>query len=334
MRHGAAHDSAQDDDACATDGRTSRRQGCCSVEDASDARLVAAMLDVPLYVLNFESDFGRIIDNFVDEYNAGRTPNPCIRCNTWLKFGRLADHARSIDADFVATGHHARIEHGPGGSRLRRGVDEKKDQSYVLFATPRAMLPRMLLPVGRHTKQAIRRIASDLGLAVSDKPDSQEICFVPDNDYMGLVRRRAGSAVRPGPIVDRTGHTVGEHPGHQHFTIGQRRGLSLSLGHPIYVIDKDAATNTVTVGTAAETGANGLVATETNWLRPVPDHGPFDCSAQIRANSRPRPASARVQADRLEVRFAEAQTAVSPGQAVVCYDGDEVIGGGWIERAD
>ena len=245
-------------------------QGCCSVADACDARHVAAILDVPLYVLNFKRDFGRVIDYFVDEYNRGRTPNPCIRCNDWLKFGRLSDYARSIDADFVATGHYARVEH-TGGSRLLRGIDDDKDQSYVLFGTPRDTLSSMLLPVGHHRKQEIRTIARQAGLPVHDKPDSQEICFVPDNDYIRLVKKRTPQEVTAGRIVDRSGRELGQHEGHQNYTIGQRRGLSVSLGHPIYVVEKDAEANVVTVGDVKETFASGLIANQTNWLVNAPE---------------------------------------------------------------
>ena len=228
-------------------------QGCCSLNDASDARLVAAMLDVPFYVLNFKKDFGRVIDYFVSEYNAGRTPNPCVRCNDWLKFGRMAAYARSIDADFIASGHYARIVHAPHRTTLMRGRDRRKDQSYVLFGVGRDELHRMLLPIGDLEKDAVRQVAEQRGLPVFDKPDSQEICFVPDNDYARLVRRRTPQQVRPGAIVDEAGRVLGEHDGHQHFTIGQRRGLSVSLGHPIYVTHIDAQANTVTVGDRSRT---------------------------------------------------------------------------------
>jgi len=307
-------------------------QGCCSVADACDARHVAAILDVPLYVLNFKREFGRVIDYFVDEYNRGRTPNPCIRCNNWLKFGRLAEYARSIDANYVATGHYARVDHTQG-NRLLRGVDHAKDQSYVLFGTPRRMLSQMLLPVGHHQKPEIRRIAEQAGLPVHDKPDSQEICFVPDNDYMRLVRRRSPDHVSEGDIVDRQGRLLGRHDGHQRYTIGQRRGLSLSLGHPLYVLDKDASTNVVTVGAAEEIFSTALVASQTNWLVDPPTEKFLPCQVKIRSNGQPMPAEVRAAEDRLEVRFPQPQKAVSPGQAVVCYDGDRILGGGWIDSA-
>ena len=242
-------------------------QGCCSINDAADARLVAAKLDIPFYVCNFKKDFGRIIDYFVGEYNDGRTPNPCVRCNDWLKFGKLHDYAKQIDADFVASGHYARIDGSNGTLRLLRGLDHDKDQSYVLFGAPRNRLAEMLFPIGGFRKLQVREMACEMGLPVFDKPDSQEICFVPDNDYAGLVRRRSPDQVSPGRIIDTSGKILGEHEGHQLFTIGQRRGIGVALGHPIYVVNKDAATNTVTVGEKKDLQATGCFATEANWLR-------------------------------------------------------------------
>jgi tRNA-uridine 2-sulfurtransferase len=310
-------------------------QGCCSVNDASDARLVAAMLGVPFYVLNFKRDFGRIIDYFVGEYNAGRTPNPCVRCNDWLKFGKLHDYARSIDADFIASGHYARIEHGADGhAQLLRGLDTSKDQSYVLFGSPRDRLDRMLLPIGDMDKADVRQRARDMCLGVGDKPDSQEICFVPDNDYAKLVERRSPDTVRPGDIVDKDGKVVGQHPGHQHFTIGQRRGVGVALGYPIYVTSLNPQDNTVTVGGKKDLLATGLTASQTNWLI---DDVPSDwraCGVKVRYNSEPTPGQVRSTGpDTLDVRFDQPVSAVTPGQAVVCYDGDRVLGGGWIDRA-
>jgi len=315
-------------------------QGCCSINDAADARLVAAKLDIPFYVSNFKKDFGRIIDYFVGEYNDGRTPNPCVRCNDWLKFGKLHDYARQIDADFVASGHYARIDGTNGELRLLRGLDHNKDQSYVLFGAPRSRLSEMLLPVGGYHKTQVREMAREMGLPVFDKPDSQEICFVPDNDYAGLVRRRAPDRVSPGRIIDTSGKTLGEHEGHQHYTIGQRRGIGVALGHPIYVVNKDAATNTVTVGEKKDLQASGCVATETNWLLDEPTHHDWiSCTTKIRYNATPVPARVRftdsdIPTDgSIEVQFDEPQFAVAPGQAVVCYHDDAVICGGWIQRA-
>ncbi len=314
-------------------------QGCCSINDAADARRVAARLGIPFYVCNFKKDFGRIIDYFVEEYNAGRTPNPCVRCNDWLKFGKLHEYARQIGAEKVASGHYARIERIGGSLRLLRGLDHSKDQSYVLFGTPQHRLNEMLLPIGSLEKSAVRALAADLGLPVFDKPDSQEICFVPDNDYAGLVRRRTPGEVHEGAILDQEGREIGRHPGHQHFTIGQRRGIGIAASVPLYVLNRDAKANTITVGPRERLSASGCVATEVNWLSP--EHPPSDrwqpCLAKIRYNAEPVPAHFRGSADGgLEVAFEEPQPAVAPGQAVVCYEaagGEAVLGGGWIDRA-
>ena len=320
-------------------------QGCCSINDAADARLVAAKLGIPFYVCNFKKDFGRIIDYFVAEYNAGRTPNPCVRCNDWLKFGKLHEYARSIDADFVASGHYARIERrgwgggdGAGWPRLLRGVDRDKDQSYVLFGASRARLSEMLLPVGGLRKPEVRCLAREFDLPVFDKPDSQEICFVPDNDYAGLVQRRTPEKVAAGAILDSEGREIGRHPGHQHFTIGQRRGVGVALGHPVYVVDRDPTANTITVGPRELLAATGCRAAEANWLIDPPAEGEWlACRAKVRYNAEPVPARVRATPDGdLEVAFDEPQFAIAPGQAVVCYDaaeGDAVLGGGWIVSA-
>ncbi|MFO0962345.1 MAG: tRNA 2-thiouridine(34) synthase MnmA [Phycisphaerales bacterium] len=314
-------------------------QGCCSINDAADARLVAARLDVPFYVVNFKKDFGRIVDYFVAEYNAGRTPNPCVRCNDWLKFGRLHEYARQIEADFVASGHYAQVvPDGTGGHALLRGVDHGKDQSYVLFGARRESLARMLLPIGGLRKAQVRELARGLALPVFDKPDSQEICFVPDDDYAALVARRAPESVRPGPIVDLEGRVVGEHPGHQHFTVGQRRGVRVAMGLPIFVVRKEAQSNTVVVGPREALLRAGCIARECNWLD-APTQEWRGCMAKIRYNAPPVPAQVRALAaqddgqPRLEVRFEQLQEAVAPGQAVVCYAGERVVCGGWIDAA-
>lgn len=307
-------------------------QGCCSINDAKDAQLVAAKLGISFYVLNFKRDFGRVIDYFTAEYNAGRTPNPCVRCNDWLKFGKLDDYARSIDASAVATGHYARVETIDGRPALLRGVDRAKDQSYVLFGSPLEHLGRMMLPIGGFVKPQIRQLARELDLPVFDKPDSQEICFVPDMDYAGMLKKRTPEAFAPGNILDEQGNEVGRHQGHQHFTIGQRRGVGVALGYPIYVVDKNPATNTVTIGPRESLAAAGLLADQVNWLIDPPTAGPIRCQAKIRYNSLPVPAQVHATgADELSVRFDEPQFAVAPGQAVVCYSGDRLLGGGWIK---
>ena len=320
------------------------KQGCCSVNDAADARLVAAVLDIPFYVVNFRKDFGRIMDYFVDEYNAGRTPNPCVRCNDWLKFGKLHAYAQSIDADYVATGHYARTDlSDPANPRLLRGIDNAKDQSYVLFGSPRDQLAHMLLPIGHLEKSVTRQIAESHDLPVFNKPDSQEICFVPDNDYAKLVERRTDGGFSQGKIVDTAGNEVGQHEGHQHFTLGQRRGIGVALGYPIYVVDKDPQGNTITVGQKEDLMSIGCTANQTNWLVDPPTSWAA-CQAKIRYNSEPVPAEVRSYLDErgedaLEVRFTDPVEAVTPGQAVVCYgkSGSEleqtVLGGGWINDA-
>jgi tRNA-specific 2-thiouridylase len=325
-------------------------QGCCSVSDAADARQVAAQLGIPFYVANFKKDFGRIMDYFASEYAAGRTPNPCVRCNDWLKFGKLHEYARQIGATHVASGHYARIGRGPDGApRLLRGLDAGKDQSYVLFGMPPERVERVLLPIGEMRKSEVRALAQQLGLPVFNKPDSQEICFVPDNDYAGFIDRRLGAgAPGAGEIVDQSGHKVGQHEGHHRFTIGQRRGVGVALGHPIFVVDKDPATNRVTIGPREALLSASCVAGEANWLIEPPAQW-RDVWAKHRSNSEAVRGQARALADdagatapthsgrtgRLDVRFAQAQEAVTPGQAIVLYDANEpdwLLGGGWIER--
>jgi tRNA-specific 2-thiouridylase len=341
MRLGSSDEPSLDlrpaDGACDTNRRSIRR-GCCSVGDAADARLVAAELGIPLYVCNFRRDFDRVIGYFVDEYARGRTPNPCVRCNDWLKFGRLREVGNQLGARLVASGHYARIMQG----RLRRAVDTAKDQSYVLFGMPREHLAETIFPIGTMQKNEVRDFAQRLGLPVFDKPDSQEICFVPDNDYAGLVERRRPELAVTGAVLDSRGNVLARHAGQHRYTIGQRRGLPLALGRPLYVVEKDAHTNTVVVA-----GREGLLveaceASEANWLIDPPGET-LRCTVQYRAHAHPVGARVRMLADdtepgpsgrpgRFEVTFDEAQQAVAPGQAIVLYEGDTVLAGGWITR--
>lgn len=357
---GETLDAVSRDDACRIEeaGPTSRlagggvkvgHQGCCSINDAADARQVAAELGIPFYVVNFKRDFGRVISYFVDEYVRGRTPNPCVRCNDWLKFGKLHEYAVQIGATSVASGHYARIDRTRGQTRLLRGIDHSKDQSYVLFGAPRERLGSMLLPIGDMEKARVRELARELGLPVFDKPDSQEICFVPDNDYAGLVERVAPEQSRPGPVVDQRGHVVGTHHGQHRFTIGQRRGVGLALGAPAYVLERDAATNTVRIGPPEALAVTSVVASEANWLIEPPTIGDDrPCLVRYRSNGAATSACVRPlrsdecvptpsgRAGTFEVLFDEPQRAVAPGQAVVLYDSDDpnwVIGGGWITSA-
>ena len=312
----------------------SRKQGCCSVTDAGDARRVADGLDVPFYAVDFQDDFGRIQDYFVAEYVAGRTPNPCVMCNNWLKFGKLLDYADGVGADFVATGHYARLLplDGPAAPpAMMRGVDDGKDQTYVLFGIDRAVLSRVLFPIGEYRKDQIRELARETGLRTADKPDSQEICFVPDNDYAAFIRRRLGERDLSGEFVTTDGTVVGRHSGIEQFTIGQRKGIGLAFGDPRYVVRIEAETKRVVIGTADELLRDELTANRTNWLIDPPTT-PRACSVKIRYASKPAPATVTaLPDDRLHVKLHEPRGGVAPGQAVVCYDGDRVLGGGWIE---
>lgn len=329
MRHGI---TAEEACAVPAEGK-GHKQGCCSAADAADARRVAERLEIPFYALNFEEDFGQIIDYFVDEYTAGRTPNPCVVCNTWLKFGRLFDYADSIGAQAVATGHYARLvpQADTDIPALCQGLDPGKDQAYVLFGIDRRLLPRMMFPVGDHRKDEIRRIATELGLRVADKRDSQEICFVPDQDHARLVRERRGTLDTSGEIVTTDGTVVGQHDGLERFTIGQRKGLRIAFGEPRYVVRLEPATRRVVVGTYQELARRELTAAKANWLIEAPT-GSLSCQVKIRYRSRPVEATVEPLAgSRFRVEFVEPCHGVAPGQAAVCYQGDRVLGGGWIE---
>lgn len=333
MRSGAVEETA-----CRMDGNLlpivgeSHKQGCCGASDAADARRVADHLDIPFHALNFQDSFGRIKDYFADEYLAGRTPNPCVMCNNWLKFGKLWDFAKQVGADHIASGHYARTAPiGDAGEyALLRGVDPNKDQSYVLFGVERELLPKILFPVGGFDKPAIRALAARAGLArVAGKPDSQEICFVPDQDYAGFLRRYRGEFSTAGNIVDTSGKVWGTHDGYEQFTIGQRKGLNLAFGTPRYVVRIDAETHEVVIGTREELACAGLIADRLNWLVDAPT-GPLRCRAKIRYLHGGVEAWARPEGDKLIVDFDEPQSGVAPGQACVLYDGDRVLGGGWI----
>lgn len=311
---------------------------CCTLDDLHDARRVAVGLGIPHYIVNFERQFDeRVVSPFVADYAAARTPIPCIRCNSDLKFSSLLDRARGLDADYVATGHYARVEHSSQDGRagepayiLRRASDRSKDQSYFLFSLTQAQLARARFPLGELSKDDVRRYAREQALTVADKPDSHEICFVPDGDYAAFVEQRA-PALRSGPVADSTGRVLGHHSGVHRYTVGQRRGLGLASSVPLYVTALNAQTRTVTVGTRDALERSTLTASDVNWIesRPEPGH---PITAQIR--HRHPEAAARVwplDGDRLRLHFDAPQTAIAPGQAVVLYDGDVVLGGGWID---
>lgn len=308
----------------------SHKQGCCSASDAADARRVADSLDIPFHALNFQDEFGRIKDYFADEYLAGRTPNPCVMCNIWLKFGRLWEFAEQIGADRIATGHYAQIRSLDGAPGLFRGRDPGKDQSYVLFGIERDLLDRVLFPVGDRTKSEIRDLAAEAGIQTASKPDSQEICFIPDNDYASFVERRRGRLETAGELVDTAGNVVGHHGGYERFTIGQRKGLGVAFGAPRFVTRIEPETRRVVIGEKQDLGRITLAADRANWLAvDLPQE--FACTGQIRYQH--RPAHCRVRrdgTDAFSVTFDEPQYGVAPGQAVVLYEGDRVLGGGWI----
>jgi len=331
MRHGISSEAA-----CGAEGRRSagarRRQGCCSAADAADARRVADALHIPFYVLNFQDQFEQIIDYFVAEYRAGRTPNPCVVCNMWLKFGKLFEYADSVGAAWVATGHYARLlpVEGEGVPALVRACDPAKDQSYVLFGIERELLGRLRFPVGGYRKGEIRALASRMGLPVADKKDSQEICFVPDQDHARLVCQRAGPDAK-GEIITTAGRRVGYHSGLEHFTVGQRKGLGVALGKRQYVVRIEPDTRRVVVGSWEELARQELTAARANWLVEPPKRS-FRAEVKIRYRSPAFPGWVEPLAeDRFRVRFDQPCHGVAPGQAAVVYAGPRVLGGGWIE---
>lgn len=313
---------------------------CCSLDDLYDARRVAQSIGIPHYILNFEREFNeQVVANFVQEYAAGRTPIPCARCNSDLKFATLAERAAGFGAESIATGHYARteVDATTGKVLLKRGVDTSKDQAYFLFSLTQEQLARARFPVGDVSKDVVREYARRFNLAVADKPDSQEICFVPDDDYASFVTKHAPGAAVAGPIVDQEGRTIGSHDGIHRFTVGQRKGLGLSSspdGTPRYVLALRPADNQVVVGPKVALERTTLTASGVNWILGRPD-GPLRVTAQIRHRHHPAPGVVRALdaagASRAELHFDTPQVAITPGQAVVFYDGDIVLGGGWIE---
>lgn len=311
---------------------------CCSLDSINDARRVCQQLGVPHYVLNLESAFGRdVVDNFVDEYARGRTPIPCVRCNTFTKFRDLVKKADAIDAQYVATGHYARVMAGA----LHRGVDHSKDQSYFLWGIDRAVLSRMMLPVGSQTKAQTRAVAHALGLEViAEKVESQDICFVPDGDHTRIIRRKLGDdapALSVGPFMLSNGQVIGEHDGYARFTIGQRRGVPGGFREPMFVVAIRPADRAVVIGSREELLGRGLVVREVNWLADA-GRRVSDVGRQLQVQVRHRAAAVAaeiIRADNEEIEFAldEPVAAITPGQSAVFYDSERVLGGGIIEAA-
>ncbi len=307
---------------------------CCSLDDLHDARRVASTLGFPHYILNFEQQFREtVIANFVSEYASGRTPIPCAHCNSSLKFSTLLERAQGLGAGSVATGHYARVEQNADGRwLLKRSADREKDQSYFLFSLTQEQLAHAVFPVGALTKLEVREQARRLALTVADKPDSQEICFVPDHDYASFVAKHHPGVARAGAIVSETGERLAEHGGVHRFTVGQRKGLGVASPAPLYVLKIDAASREVTVGPRSSLDRESLTASGVNWIAADAPIAWMPVSAQIRHRHTPSPGRVRaIGAARAEFVFDTPQPAITPGQAVVFYDGDVVVGGGWID---
>jgi len=308
---------------------------CCSLDDLHDARRVALALGFPHYILNFEQEFrATVVDKFVSEYAAGRTPIPCVECNSGLKFQTLAERADGFGAAAVATGHYARVvfDEDRRQYRLLRGVDADKDQSYFLFSLTQDQLAHAMFPVGHLSKPEVRAHAARFGLGVAAKPDSHEICFIPDGDTAGFVERQLPDADRSGDIVDSAGRVVGQHRGVHRLTIGQRKGLGLATGTPMYVLKLEPAESRVTVGPREELGRRELTASTVNWIAGAPPDAPRPLTARIRHRHHDAPAIVTPDGDaRASIEFSSPQMAITPGQAVVFYDGEDVVGGGWID---
>lgn len=307
--------------------------GCCGLSAVDDARRVAAAIGIPYYVMNFKDEFQKsVIEYFTKEYLAGRTPNPCIACNRYVKWEALLQRSLSIGADYIATGHYARIEHLPNGRyAIRRSATMEKDQTYALYNLTQEQLARTLMPVGEYSKDRIREMADEIGLLVAHKPDSQDICFVPDGDYTAFIERITKNKPRPGKFIHQNGQVLGTHQGLIHYTIGQRKGLGIAYEYPLYVIDKDITSNTVILGPNDALFQKALLAENCNLIAIDKLEAPLRVTAKTRYRQKDVPAVIEPLADgKIKVTFDEPQRAITPGQAVVFYDGDYVVGGGII----
>jgi tRNA-specific 2-thiouridylase len=308
---------------------------CCGLADIEDARRVALQLEIPFYVFHLREEFEKeVIQYFCEEYARGRTPNPCILCNERVKFGSFLKKALELEADFIATGHYARLGFDEEADRflLKKGVDRRKDQSYVLFSLTQGQFRRTLFPLGQHRKEDVRKIALQLNLQVHDKPESQEVCFIQESSYHFFLSARLKESIESGPILDKEGKILGRHKGIPFYTIGQRRGLRLAKGRPLYVIGIDREKNAVVVGGEEEVYSDTFVVDSVNWIVPretIPSH---KTQVKVRYNHPGSEASISIGERELEVKFRSPQKAITPGQAAVFYDGETVLGGGWIKE--
>jgi tRNA-specific 2-thiouridylase len=316
----------------AEEGEGGSTNRCCSIEAMEDARRVCYALDIPFYLVNYEREFKReVVDLFVAEYARGRTPNPCLACNRRIKFDLLLHRALALDAQYLATGHYARVRKLNGGSQLLKGCDEGKDQSYVLYMLGQKELQHLLLPLGECTKEQVRAMAYQRGLSVADRAESQDLCFILDNDYRRFLQAQAPEAIQPGPILDTAGRTIGQHKGLPFYTIGQREGLGIAAPAALYVMQIDAARNALVVGTKSELGRRELVAAEVNYVSGQAPQGPLEITAKIRYQAVEAEAVlVPLEDGRARVTFARPQRDITPGQGVVFYQGEIVLGGGII----
>ena len=309
--------------------------GCCGLSAVDDARRVAAALEIPYYVMNFKKEFKEnVIDYFVEEYQNGRTPNPCIACNRYVKWESLLQRSLSIGAEYIATGHYARVVQLENGRyTLRRSATLAKDQTYALYNLTQEQLKRTLMPVGKYTKDEVRAIAEKINLRIANKPDSQDICFVPDGDYAGLIGRISKASDTAGNFVHLNGQVLGRHKGLVNYTIGQRKGLGIAYDYPLYVIEKDTASSNVTVGPAEALFSRGLLAKNCNFITEAALTGPLRVTAKTRYRQQDVPAAIEPCGEYVKVTFDEPMRAVTPGQAVVFYNGEFIVGGGIIQSA-
>jgi tRNA-specific 2-thiouridylase len=317
--------------------RSENLKSCCGWKATEDAHQVAVSLGISHYVVDYRKPFEKsVITDFCEEYAQGRTPNPCIRCNQHIKFDVLLKRMKALEADYLATGHHARIEYDKQNGRyiLKKGKDRKKDQSYFLYPMTQKQISRTLMPIGDLTKEEVRKKAQAFGLPVAERPESQEICFIPDNDYAGFLQTRIPEAFHPGPVVDSENRTLARHKGIAHYTIGQRRGMGISAPHPLYVLSILGDKNTIVVGQEKELYKKTLLASELNMISLEKITEPIKVKARIRYKHREAQALVTpMDSQKVRVEFEKSQRAITPGQSVVFYDGDTVIGGGIIDKS-